>query len=144
MYRSRVAKTNPVLFLKIRYMLSRVWPAVSVNSLTPTAPMPLRANNSIAVASNSSPTEGSELVMAAYTIVTRPSRTNSYQQKRTSQLPAIDKALRQGPAAHGLDTKVWTSDQVRVVIQQVTGVQLVPSAVKRLLREQLGWTVQQP
>jgi transposase len=61
-----------------------------------------------------------------------------------SQLPAIDKALRKGPAAHGFDTKVWTSEQVRVVIQQVTGVQLVPSVVKRLLRERLGWTVQQP
>jgi transposase len=61
-----------------------------------------------------------------------------------SQLPAIDRALRKGPAAHGFDTKVWTPEQVRVVIQRVTGVQLVPSTVRRLLRTRLGWTVQRP
>jgi transposase len=37
---------------------------------------------------------------------------------------------------------VWISEHVRVVIEQVTGVQLTPSVVRRLLRERLGWSVQ--
>jgi Winged helix-turn helix len=61
-----------------------------------------------------------------------------------NQLPAIDAALRQGPAAHGFATTVWISEHVRVVIEQVTGVQLTPSVVRRLLRERLGWSVQRP
>jgi hypothetical protein len=31
-----------------------------------------------------------------------------------------------------------------VIIQRMTGVQLAPSVVRRLLRERLGWTVQRP
>jgi len=61
-----------------------------------------------------------------------------------SQLPLIDQALRQGPAAHGFATTAWTSSQVGVVVHRVTGVQLGPTAVKRLLRQRLGWTVQRP
>jgi transposase len=60
------------------------------------------------------------------------------------QLPLIDQALRKGPAAHGFHGEVWTSTQVAEVIRQLTGVQLTPSPVKRLLSDRLGWMVQHP
>ena len=60
------------------------------------------------------------------------------------QLPLIEQALLQGPAAHGYDGEVWSAPQVAEVIEQLTGVRLTPSPVKRLLRERLGWTVQHP
>jgi transposase len=61
-----------------------------------------------------------------------------------SQLPAIEQALRKGPAAHGLRGEVWTATQVAEVIQRLSGVRLTPSSAKRLLRDRLGWTVQGP
>jgi transposase len=60
-----------------------------------------------------------------------------------SQLPAIEQALRQGAAAHGFDSDVWTITRVRVVIQRLTGVQVGRRTVARLLHERLGWSVQQ-
>jgi len=60
------------------------------------------------------------------------------------QLPLIEQALLQGPAAHGFDGEVWSAPQVAEVIERLTGVRLTPSPVKRLLRERLGWTVQHP
>jgi transposase len=60
------------------------------------------------------------------------------------QLPLIEQALLQGPAAHGFDGEVWSAPQVAEVIEQLTGVRLTPSPVKRLLRDRLGWTVQRP
>jgi transposase len=61
-----------------------------------------------------------------------------------SQLPQIEQALLQGPAAHGFPGEVWSAPQVAEVIEQLTGVRLTPSPVKRLLRERLGWTVHRP
>lgn len=61
-----------------------------------------------------------------------------------SQLPQIEAALLQGPAAHGFPGEVWSAPQVAEVIERLTGVRLTPSPVKRLLRERLGWTVQRP
>jgi transposase len=58
------------------------------------------------------------------------------------QLPLIEQALVQEPAAHGFDGEVWSAPQVAEVIERLTGVRLTPSPVKRLLRERLGWTVQ--
>ena len=60
------------------------------------------------------------------------------------QLPLIEQALLQGPAAHGFDGEVWSAPQVAEVIERLTGVRLTPSPVKRLLRERLGWTAQPP
>ena len=60
------------------------------------------------------------------------------------QLPQIEQALLQGPAAHGFDGEVWSTPQVAEVIQRLTGVRLTPSPVKRLLRQRLGWTAQAP
>ncbi|HEV2825861.1 MAG TPA: helix-turn-helix domain-containing protein, partial [Actinomycetota bacterium] len=61
-----------------------------------------------------------------------------------SQLPQIEAALLQGPAAHGFPGEVWSAPQVAEVIKRLTGVRLTPSPVKRLLRDRLGWTVQRP
>jgi transposase len=61
-----------------------------------------------------------------------------------SQLPLIEHALLQGPAAHGFDGEVWSAPQVAEVIERLTGVRLTPSPVKRLLRHRLGWTAQTP
>jgi transposase len=61
-----------------------------------------------------------------------------------SELPQIEAALLQGPAAHGFPGEVWSAPQVAEVIERLTGVRLTPSPVKRLLRERLGWTVQRP
>jgi transposase len=61
-----------------------------------------------------------------------------------SQLPLIEQALLQGPAAHGFDGEVWSAPWVTVVIERLTGVRLTPDTVKRLLRERLGWRVQHP
>jgi transposase len=58
------------------------------------------------------------------------------------QLPLIEQALLQGPAAHGFDGEVWSAPQVAEVIERLTGVRLTPSPVKRLLRHRLGWTAQ--
>jgi integrase/recombinase XerD len=61
-----------------------------------------------------------------------------------SQLPAIEQALLMGAKAHGLDSDIWTSARVAVVIQRITGVQPGRKAVQRLLRERLGWRFQPP
>lgn len=61
-----------------------------------------------------------------------------------SKLPVIDKALRQGAAAHGFDGDVWTVARIGVVVQRLTGVQLARSALQDLLHRRLGWTVQRP
>jgi transposase len=60
------------------------------------------------------------------------------------QLPLIEQALLQGPAAHGFDGEVWSAPQVAEVIERLTGVRLTPSPVKWLLRHRLGWTAQAP
>ena len=43
------------------------------------------------------------------------------------QLPLIERALLQGPAAHGFDGEVWSAPQVTEVIERLTGVRLTPS-----------------
>jgi transposase len=40
------------------------------------------------------------------------------------QLPLIEQALLQGPAAHGFDGEVWSAPQVAEVIERLTGVRL--------------------
>jgi transposase len=60
------------------------------------------------------------------------------------QLEAIEQALLQGALAHGFATDVWTLERIAVLIQGLTGVRLSNPSTWRLLRERLGWTVQQP
>jgi len=61
-----------------------------------------------------------------------------------SKLPAIEWALLQGVIAHGFESDAWTLKRVGVVVQRLTGQQLAPEAVQRLLHDRLGWTAQRP
>lgn len=61
-----------------------------------------------------------------------------------AQLAAVDRALRQGPRAHGFATDLWTLDRVAAVIETETGVHYHPGHVWKLLREKLGWSRQRP
>ena len=60
------------------------------------------------------------------------------------QLPRIEQALLQGPAAHGFDGEVWSAPQVAEVIERVTGVRSTPArssgccATGQGARERLG------
>ena len=61
-----------------------------------------------------------------------------------AQLRRVDRALRQGPRAHGFGTDLWTLDRVAQVIEAETGVRYHPGHVWKLLRDKLGWTRQRP
>jgi transposase len=61
-----------------------------------------------------------------------------------SQLPAIDQALRQGAKAYGFDSDAWTLARIGIVVQRVTGKQLGRNALRQLLHQRLGWSVQRP
>jgi transposase len=61
-----------------------------------------------------------------------------------AQLGEVDRALRQGPRAHGFTTDLWTLGRVAVVIEAITGVRYHPGHVWKLLRDKLGWTRQRP
>jgi len=58
-------------------------------------------------------------------------------------LTRVDKALREGPRAHGFSTGLWTLPRVALVIKRVTGVKYHPGHVWRLLGA-LDWTLQRP
>jgi transposase len=55
----------------------------------------------------------------------------------------LERALKQGPAAHDFATELWTTGRVATVIQRLTGVQYHPDHVCRLLQK-LGWSCQRP
>jgi transposase len=59
------------------------------------------------------------------------------------QLGRIDRALRQGPRAHGFGADLWTLERVATVIEAETGVAYHPGHVWKLLRR-LGWSRQRP
>lgn len=59
------------------------------------------------------------------------------------QLVQVDRALRQGPAAHGYATELWTLARVAEVIEKLTGVCYHPGHVWRVLGD-LGWSRQRP
>jgi transposase len=61
-----------------------------------------------------------------------------------AQLRQVDRALRQGPRAHGFATDLWTLDRVAAVIEAETGVRYHPGHVWKLLRDKLGWSRQRP
>jgi transposase len=62
---------------------------------------------------------------------------------QAAQLRPIDAALRQGPAAHGFATALWTLPRVALLIERLTGVRYHPAHVWRLLGA-LDWTLQRP
>jgi transposase len=61
-----------------------------------------------------------------------------------AQLVVVDRALRQGPRAHGFGTDLWTLERVAAVIEETTGVRYHPGHVWKLLRDKLGWSRQRP
>jgi transposase len=71
-------------------------------------------------------------------------RAGRMSQLSAAQLRQVDRALRQGPRAHGFATDLWTLDRVAAVIEAETGVRYHPGHVWKLLRDKLGWTRQRP
>jgi transposase len=59
-----------------------------------------------------------------------------------SYLPVIERALLQGATAHGFASDAWTLERVGIVVHRLTGRQLGPKAVQRLLHDRLGWIAQ--
>jgi len=55
----------------------------------------------------------------------------------------IEKALVQGPSAHGFATDLWTLPRIRDVIERLTGVRYHEGHVWRVMRK-LGWSLQKP
>ncbi len=55
----------------------------------------------------------------------------------------VERALRQGPRAHGFPDDRWTCRQVALVIARLTGVSYHPSHVCRLIHR-MGWRVTPP
>jgi hypothetical protein len=49
-----------------------------------------------------------------------------------------------GPQTYGFEGERWTSKRVKWLIEFKFGVKLHRAHVSRLLREQLGWSVQKP
>jgi transposase len=70
-----------------------------------------------------------------------PGRTPSLS---VAQLEVVEQALLQGAKAHGFDTDLWTLSRVATVIWRTTGVAHHPAHVWKLLRHQLGWSLQRP
>ena len=60
------------------------------------------------------------------------------------QLAQVERALREGPRAHGFATDLWTLERVATVIEAHTGVRYHPGHVWKLLRDKLGWSRQRP
>jgi transposase len=60
-----------------------------------------------------------------------------------AQLVEVDRVLREGPAAHGFATDLWTLERVAAVIEATTGIAYHPGHVWKLLKR-LGWSVQRP
>src|SRR6266540_1391354 len=61
-----------------------------------------------------------------------------------AQLGRVERALREGPRAHGFATDLWTLDRVATVIEATTGVRYHRGHVWKLLRDKLGWSRQRP
>lgn len=60
-----------------------------------------------------------------------------------TELREVERALREGPLAHGFTTDLWTLPRVAKVIEQLTRVRYHSGHVWRILRR-LGWSLQRP
>ena len=61
-----------------------------------------------------------------------------------NDLRKIDKALREGARASGYHTDLWTLKRVSEVIETTTGIRYHPGHVWRILKENMGWSLQRP
>ena len=59
-------------------------------------------------------------------------------------LKKIDRALRKGPRANGFSTDLWTLRRVGKVIEKKTGVHYHQGHVWRVVRDNMGWSLQRP
>jgi len=59
------------------------------------------------------------------------------------QRQRIEKALLQGPHAHGLEAELWSLPRIAWVIERLTGIRYHPGHVWRVMR-MLGWSAQKP
>jgi len=73
----------------------------------------------------------------------RVGRAGRKPRLETTDLQALDQALRQGAVASGFSTDLWTLPRVARVIKELTGVEYHPGHVWRILRS-LDWTRQRP
>jgi transposase len=71
-------------------------------------------------------------------------RAGRRRKLTAEQLEAVEAALERGPRANGYLTDLWTLARVTEVIEAVTRVTFHKGHAWRVLREQLGWTRQQP
>jgi transposase len=55
----------------------------------------------------------------------------------------LERALREGPEAHGFGTLLWTTLRLAAVIERQTAVRYHPDHVWRLMQT-LGWSFQRP
>ncbi|MCY9785705.1 winged helix-turn-helix domain-containing protein [Nocardiopsis sp. EMB25] len=60
------------------------------------------------------------------------------------QVKQVRAALEQGAQAHGFASELWTLERVGLVVERVTGVELAPASVWRLLTVRLDWSLQRP
>ena len=60
-----------------------------------------------------------------------------------TDLRRIERALRQGPRAHGFDTDLWSLPRVAVLIERLTGVRYHPGHIWKILGA-IDWTLQRP
>lgn len=59
------------------------------------------------------------------------------------QLKGIERALREGPQAHGYNTQLWTLSRLSDVIKKLTGICYHRGHVWKLMRK-MGWSLQRP
>ena len=62
----------------------------------------------------------------------------------TTDLRKIDKALRKGARSNGYHTDLWTLKRVAEVIETITEVRYHQGHVWRILKDNLGWSLQRP
>lgn len=60
-----------------------------------------------------------------------------------SELKRVERALLEGPRAHGYDTDLWTLKRIGEVIEEMTGVAYHQGHVWRILKA-MGWSLQRP
>ena len=71
----------------------------------------------------------------------RPGRTQAAPQWQSAQ--AAPTGLKRGPEAWGYASGVWTTSQVRALIEEQCAVRYHEAHVWRILRK-LGWSCQRP
>jgi transposase len=61
-----------------------------------------------------------------------------------ADLERIERALRQGAAAHGFTGDLWTLRRIGAVAERLTGVRYHLGHLWAVLHQRLGWSVQRP